>query len=393
MKEFDQPIPQEKLNIVEKTRSNLFTWRGQFSPQLIEVILSYYCLYDSVILDPFVGSGTVLREAGNLGLAAYGFEVNPAALILSKTYELINNFQREEIIKILRKLIDLEFPFKIFESNRLVSNLENKTLSIQHKLCESQESLQLFEALIILLDIKNNRVTNEFIQCKFFNLQEAIKKLPYSEKKIRVSLSDARSLPLKNNKVDFVITSPPYINVFNYHQNYRKSAEMLGWNVLKIARSEIGSNRANRANRFYTVIQYCLDIAYALKEISRVAKCGARVIFIIGYESTVLGVPFYNSKIIEAIIVKTNLFHIVLKQKREFKNKFGKIVREDLINCINLKTTHPTENIEEIAREISVNVLRYNISFVSTKNSEYLENAIAKAKTIKRTPILDKEYY
>ena len=39
LKEFNKPIPQATLNIVEKSRANLFSWRGQFSPQLIEVIV------------------------------------------------------------------------------------------------------------------------------------------------------------------------------------------------------------------------------------------------------------------------------------------------------------------------------------------------------------------
>ena len=86
MKAFDKPIAKEKLNITEKIRSNLFSWRGQFSPQLVEVILDAYCSPNSVILDPFVGSGTVLLEAGIFEFEAYGFEINPAACILSKTY-------------------------------------------------------------------------------------------------------------------------------------------------------------------------------------------------------------------------------------------------------------------------------------------------------------------
>ena len=35
-------IEQKKLNITEKSRSNLFKWNGQFSPQLIEYLLSEY---------------------------------------------------------------------------------------------------------------------------------------------------------------------------------------------------------------------------------------------------------------------------------------------------------------------------------------------------------------
>lgn len=33
-------IEQSKLNIDIKTRSNLFAWNGQFSPQFIETLLS-----------------------------------------------------------------------------------------------------------------------------------------------------------------------------------------------------------------------------------------------------------------------------------------------------------------------------------------------------------------
>ena len=63
MKEFARPVSQRLLNIEEKNRSNLFAWRGQFSPQLIECLLEAYCPAEAVVLDPFVGSGTVLLEA------------------------------------------------------------------------------------------------------------------------------------------------------------------------------------------------------------------------------------------------------------------------------------------------------------------------------------------
>lgn len=388
MKEFDKPIPQESLNIVEKTRSNLFAWRGQFSPQLIEVVLSSYCLSNSVILDPFAGSGTVLLEASTLEFEAYGFEINPAAWILSKTYEFINNSQRKEVIKVVRNLIDREFPFRIFENGSQVSDLAGRLGRIRSELDE--EAAKIFDALIILLDVANHKITNEFIQSKFADLISVIEKLPYSEKQIRVGLFDARSLPLKNNQIDFVITSPPYINVFNYHQNYRRSAEILGWDLLKIAKSEIGSNRANRGNRFYTVVQYCLDMADTLRELSRVTKDGARIVFVVGHESNVLGVPFYNADIIEKIGVRANLFHRALRQKRQFKNKFGKIIREDLINFLNLNN-ECHETVEQIAREVAFDVLKNGLSLVSSKNLEYLESAIDKVQDIGRTPILDKE--
>jgi DNA modification methylase len=389
--DFDQPIPQEKLDIIEKTRANLFVWRGQFSPQLIETILSFYCPSNSVILDPFVGSGTVLLEASYLSLEAYGFEINPAAYIMSRTYEFINDSQKKEVLKNLRNIVDQEFPLRIFEVSDQVENLVDKLQNTRNMLPD--RSKVLFDALVILLDVCNNKITQEFIQKKFLHLSNIITKLPYSQKPIRVGLSDARSLPLKNNQIDFVVTSPPYINVFNYHQNYRQSAEILGWDLLKIAKSEIGSNRANRSNRFYTVVQYCLDMGDILKELARVSKQQARIVLIVGQESNVLGVPFYNADIIEKIGVKAKLFQKVLRQKRKFKNKFGKVIIEDIINFINLNNQVSQEVIEQISREVAFEVLESSRLFVSSENQLCLESAIAKVNNIQKTPILDKRLY
>ncbi|WP_286826139.1 DNA methyltransferase [Microcystis sp. LSC13-02] len=391
MPDFDQPIPQEKLDIIEKNRANLFAWRGQFSPQLIETILTYYCPSNSVILDPFVGSGTVLLEASYLSLEAYGFEINPAAYIMSHTYEFINDSQKKEVLKNLRNIIDQEFPLRIFEVSDQVENLVDKLQNTRNMLPD--RSKVLFDALVIILDVCKNKITQEFIQKKFSHLSNIITNLPYSQKPIRVGLSDARSLPLENNQIDFVVTSPPYINVFNYHQNYRQSAEILGCDLLKIAKSEIGSNRANRSNRFYTVVQYCLDMGDILKELARVSKQQARIVLIVGQESNVLGVPFYNADIIEKIGIKAKLFQKVLRQKRKFKNKFGKVIIEDIINFINLNNQVSQEVIEQISREVAFEVLESSRLFVSSENQLFLESAIAKVNNIQRTPILDKRLY
>ena len=386
-KEFDKPISKGKLDIINKTRSNLFAWRGQFSPQLVEVILSAYCLPGSVILDPFAGSGTVLPEAAILEFEAHGFEINPAAWILSKTYEFINDSRRKEYINAVRKLVDQEFPFRVLDQDSEVEDLSGKLKAIRNSL--NQESKRILEALVILLDVANNKVTNELIQSKFTDLASLIENLPYSSKQISVGLSDARSLPLERDCIDFIVTSPPYINVFNYHQNYRRSAEILGWDLLKIARSEIGSNRANRGNRFYTVIQYCLDMADTLRELSRVAKSEARIVLVVGYESNVLSVPFYNADIIERIGISANLFRRTLRQKREFKNKFGKVIREDIINFSNLNNETRKETVEQIARDVAFDVLGRGLSSVPSKNLASLEDAIDKVQDIGRTPILE----
>jgi len=332
LKDFGKPIPQVLLNIEDKNRSNLFAWRGQFSPQLIECILNAYCLPDSVVLDPFVGSGTVLYEAAALGLSGFGFEINPSAWSFSKLYEFVNvpPAVRDEFISELRTRIEQEFPIIILSDNPLpIGVVEQKTINVEQSISDGAKIL--FNALLVTLDIYNNEISGEFVQSKFNSLAELVRGLPYSIRQIKADLQDARALPMQSKSVDFVVTSPPYINVFNYHQNYRRSVEVLGWDLLRVARSEIGSNRANRGNRFYTVVQYCIDMANVIQEIARVLKTDGRAVLIVGHESKVLGTPFYNADIVEHIALQSERFDILPRQKRLFTNRYGEVIREDVL--------------------------------------------------------------
>ena len=62
-----ESIPQGDLDIVQRVRTNPFPWTGQFSPQLVEQLLDAFAPPSSAVLDPFVGSGTLLGESARLG--------------------------------------------------------------------------------------------------------------------------------------------------------------------------------------------------------------------------------------------------------------------------------------------------------------------------------------
>lgn len=123
VKPFQIFLPQNILNIEDKNRSNLFTWRGQFSPQFVENIMLAYTPKNAIVFDPFIGSGTVLYTSGCLGLKALGCELNPAAWILSRTYQLINlkldNTILEEFLPqlIYRSLRGIDESFEIGPRN------------------------------------------------------------------------------------------------------------------------------------------------------------------------------------------------------------------------------------------------------------------------------------
>ncbi|MCX6251878.1 MAG: DNA methyltransferase [Bacteroidetes bacterium] len=69
-------VAQDRLDVKQKKRSNLFNWRGQFTPEFVEYLLEMFANPHSHVLDPFSGSGTVLQECARMNLQACGFEIN-----------------------------------------------------------------------------------------------------------------------------------------------------------------------------------------------------------------------------------------------------------------------------------------------------------------------------
>ena len=251
----------------------------------------------------------------------------------------------------------------------------------------------LCNALVVFLDVFKNRISADLVQSRFVALARLVRRLPYSVGLIKADLQDARSLPLENQSVDFVITSPPYINVFNYHQNYRRSVEILGWDLLRVARSEIGSNRANRGNRFCTVVQYCIDMANTFQELARVLKPGGRVIFIVGYESKVLGVPFHNADIAARIAGDLEMFDVVLRQKRVFKNRFGQPIREDILNLTRQAYGNGHQLATTVGRGVAENALNSALAVVPQKNRALLRDALCRVERTDGTIVFNSTSY
>ncbi|MEE0045497.1 DNA methyltransferase [Ruminococcus sp.] len=376
-----EEINQSELNIDGKTRSNLFAWNGQFSPQFIETLLSYYAKDGFFVVDPFVGSGTVLSECARKGLRSYGIELNASAYYMAKTYE-IANLSIEERTKIITAIDSL------LKSIKNEQNIIPSILSYIKKFNNVQRNI--LSTLIILMDVFNNEVSFELLNKKWLNLQTIIQNIPFSVSRISVERGDSRHLGIDDDCADMLITSPPYINVFNYHQKYRRSVEYLGYDVLSIAKSEFGSNRKNRGNRFLTVIQYCIDMALSIKEAIRVCKPKARMIYIVGRESSVLGYSFCNSELIYNIATQIFNMELIIRQERAFKNRFGQIIYEDILSFENPNDIFIEDSeIIEYGRKIAIDMLfeKYQTSTEENKNRELLLDAINKSENVKPSEV------
>jgi 16S rRNA G966 N2-methylase RsmD len=383
-------IPQSLLNIENKDRSNLFSWRGQFSPQFIEALLDKYAGPGFELLDPFAGSGTVLYEAGLKCLSATAAEINPAAYRMACTYRLINEDEHQRHIAIshlgdaLKKSFPDKLPLFIEQSEAVEDRIKETLIGLETEITNPLSRL-LLDSLIIRLDLYQAGLSREKVMATWRRLKTLVSELPFSSKTITVLNCDARTLPLPDSSVDLVITSPPYINVFNYHQQYRASAEALGWNLLQVAKSEIGSNRKHRSNRFLTVIQYCLDLTQTLCKLAAVCKPSARIIFVVGRESRVRNVPFYNGQIVGLLGVQCVGFELSMRQERVFKNKFGELIYEDILHFTNPGTVY--DDILSKARQVARRTLETALASAPQDVSADLYDAMSRLSEIQPSPM------
>lgn len=334
-------LEQNRLNVAKKQRSNIFTWRGQFTPQLVDYLLDRLSAPDSVVIDPFCGSGTVLLESAQRGLASAGIELNPAAYAMAKFSTLASLSSQERTMLIRQVESYMHRCFRDFGDRPLWGVSGNYREKASHllefgravlDLCETKQQTLIAALTLFEADGLRNGDLIPAIQTSFDKILQRINQLPVVDFAPRVFLCDARlAHTVVKDQCDLLITSPPYINVFNYHQNHRAIVEILGFDVLRVARSEIGSNRKNRQNRFRTVVQYAIEMERCLASWAQTMSSNAKLVLVLGRESNVRGIPFMNGAIVADIAAQGRLFSRHSLHERTFTNRFGKTIYEDIL--------------------------------------------------------------
>ncbi len=150
-------------------------------------------------------------------------------------------------------------------------------------------------------------------------------------------IGDARSLKVRADSVDAVITSPPYLNAIDYMRGHRLTLVWLGYRSsdLRTVRSDsIGAERApdkageqlikeitsamgkieQMAPRHRAMIdRYAQDVWNVMNEIARVLKPGGRAVLVVG-NSCLKGTFVRNS---EAIVFAAKRAGLRVKKKIE----------------------------------------------------------------------------
>ena len=236
-----------------------FKYPCKFIPEIPRwAIKKYVKDKDESILDPFTGSGTTLLEAAINGNNSYGIEIDEVAKLISRVKT--EKYNKKEV-----KSIQDEFEKIISEYDNIKEYRVPEIDNLEHWF--PKENIQeLGKILQQINEIDNVKIKNFFKVCFVSIIKKCsytddsspkpyvsskIKKIPANPKdefikiynkyykgiedlakiknfgEVEILKGDALNFELET-KVNLVITSPPYINAFDYGRTMRLENLWLG---------------------------------------------------------------------------------------------------------------------------------------------------------------------
>jgi tRNA G10 N-methylase Trm11 len=298
----------------------------------------------SRILDPMVGSGTVLRTVSEQGYNCIGFDIDPLAILMSRVWT--TSFNSDKIKLIAKQIIDevngldlnsIYLPWidddpktisfiNFWFGSKQVNSLRKLSFVInKHKGIYSDLFKVAFSRLIITktkgaslaADVSHSRPhkvydENDFdVFTAFSNSCNTLSKIFEKQKpkgKVIVQLGDARNLSeVNDSSIAAIITSPPYLNALDYMRGHKLSLVWLGYRI-----DELGSVRSNSVGvekapdsfanialaseitkgihslrllpqrKQNMIYRYALDIYQILQESARVLEKNGKATFVVG---------------------------------------------------------------------------------------------------------------
>lgn len=253
-KEFNTRIDLSYQNLVNfsQTKSlpihRWFYYQEGYSPTLINNLVKYLKINkaDSILFDPFAGSGTSLVAAKELAINSIGFEINPFSSYIGMTktqnyseeeikhaenfvlpsYEIICNPYDKYELSIIEKLFDFENFVKIELLKLKISKQESvkvKQILNTALLCILQQVSYYKKAGNGLKKKKKYTFIDTF-DAYDFKLKQIIEDLRIDRPEISPLLINDNCLNLHNyniDNIDISIFSPPYPNCFDYYEVYK----------------------------------------------------------------------------------------------------------------------------------------------------------------------------
>lgn len=360
---------------------------AKFIPNIVAKLIDDYTKPGDVVVDPFGGCGTTLVEAKVHGRQSYGFDINPVAKLITQTKTtaiypktLEHSLQkflahygsstprtltiRNERLKYWFDDVAIEELGKLYSSIKAIKDrnvqrfyfcafshiLKNRSRwlmkSIKPQVDPQKTTLSSLD--IFLHHLKFMMKKNE----RFYELLQK-NRTSHTPATMRIANSTKR-LPLKDNSIDLIVTSPPYVTSYEYadlHQlsllwfgndphHFKKwsrhTEDFNGFRQKFVGTSLKKNQRRNDfksaiAERIYvdlkpfdtsianSVAHYFSDMHGAFSEMRRILKPGAKACIIIG-NTSLYGVEILNAQVAAEQMASLG-FKKVQFIKREVPNK------------------------------------------------------------------------
>jgi DNA modification methylase len=319
------------------------------------------------ILDPMMGSGTTLVTAKLRGHQAVGYDRDPLAVLIARSW-LTNVHPLEtankaaEVVKRARARAR-----KMSASEGYPRAADDETKSFVRYWFDSTNRIQLaalaetisrihdhslrdlmwcgLSRLIITknagvslaMDISHSRPHRTYDRAPiraFANFEWAVRRIigaaPFTifdrnKSLATANLGDARQLPIDDESVDMVITSPPYLNAIDYVRGHKFSLIWMGHsikNLRNLRATTVGTENTGKPNetdpeterlvglicdvdmlstRYAGILRkYVQDVKAVLSETRRVLRPNGKAVFVIG-NCNIDGSFVENSKCIEEL--------------------------------------------------------------------------------------------
>ncbi|MFQ5799787.1 MAG: DNA methyltransferase, partial [Bacteroidota bacterium] len=332
---------------------NLHAFAAKFPPQIPGVFIETLTSPNEIVLDPMSGSGTTLVEASARGRVGIGFDLDPLAVKIArmKTQPLDASAvwgasrkvirQAEKIAaspRIAKRLLKALYPPEALEFFRYWFQPETmyELASLSHAVRRYKDHglrnfLEVvFSSIIItksggvslardLAHSRPHRVFDkepkgaiEVFSERVVKALHAIEEIELFPGSVSVARSDSPRLPLANESVHLIVTSPPYANAIDYVRAHKFSLIWLGYrpsDLASLRRTYIGAEVdadvpdvssptareaidavcAKDPHKGRVLKKYFVDMAATISEMYRVLKRGRACIIVVG-TSTIRGI-------------------------------------------------------------------------------------------------------
>ena len=250
----------------------VYTYPAKFIPQLVSRLICEYSNEGDSVLDPMMGSGTTVVESLINNRVAFGSDINEIAYLVAKVKARPKNTETltKQMLRLQHECLSVGELFIANDKNKIIP--ENERIDYWFK---EEQKEQLGILLFYIFNLNDANIRDFFLVCfaqilksTSIWLQKSVKPTRDTKKQIlnpfdlffkhakkmikkndeynvllsdktkenldkfiNIELCDSRNLSIKDNTIDLIITSPPYVTSYEYADLHQLPLLWLG--VLK----------------------------------------------------------------------------------------------------------------------------------------------------------------